>query len=242
MNKPNVLTMDQIRHEVAGCSKCKNYVDDIILTRRFGTVSRPDQYIFVIGERPGQAAGESLELTDAEYEERVKKNYYGYFLEKLDLDFNRVYFSNLVKCAAKENRKSTSEETNNCKGFLYQQIKFKSPKVIIACGEPTINELTGKSIRVGKDAGRIINWNGIPMVVSPNPTGAYFKVNQGEIIESIQSSLQSIIGGNPGTKNKVSTVTGYDISKPTGEPSIKNKNMPVPAMDSKMDSYDPLCQ
>jgi len=191
MTEPNALAI--IRDEVSACYKCKNSFSDVFFTHRLGTISRKSQDVFVVGERPGQAAGEKLEVSEEEYEERISRNAYGQFIEDLGLGFERAYFSNIVKCAAKDQREAAAAEIENCKGFLVRQIELKRPKVIIACGKPTIKGLTGKDVKVGTEAGRIMSWQSIPLIVSPNPAGTYFKVNRVKLLSAVKQALSSAL-------------------------------------------------
>ena len=153
----------------------------------------------MIAERPGQRAAIYPTTTAEEYEALQESSAYGGFITDLGLSFVRVYFSNIVKCAAEFQRDATTIEAKNCRSFLFRQIGIKRPRVLIACGKPTLEGLTGKTFSVGADAGRIIAWTHphtqhvYQTIISPNPGGTYFKVNKNRIVEAVRKSLWSLL-------------------------------------------------
>jgi uracil-DNA glycosylase family 4 len=151
-------SLELLRDEILACYKCGEAFSDIIFAHRTGTVSRSSQDVFMIAERPGQRAVKYPATTAVEYEALQQGSDYGRFIEELGLTFSRVYFSNIVKCAAEDQRDATTIELHNCRHFLFRQLAIKRPTVLIACGKPTLRGLTGKTFRVGEDAGRIIDW------------------------------------------------------------------------------------
>jgi uracil-DNA glycosylase family 4 len=192
-------SLERLREEINACYKCGEAFDDIIFAHRVGTVSRSSQDVFMIAERPGQRAAIYPTTTAEEYEALQEGSDYGRFINDLGLSFVRVYFSNIVKCAAEFQRDATAIEANNCRSFLFRQIAIKCPRVLIACGKPTLKGLRGKTFPVGADAGRIIDWTHprtqqvFKTIISPNPGGTYFKVHKERILEAVRKSLWSLL-------------------------------------------------
>lgn len=68
--------------------------------------------------------------------------------------YKDTWFSNLLKCALPENRKSNTDEINNCKQFLSNEINLVDPEYIITLGKHTKDNLPG---RIRESNKKIIN-------------------------------------------------------------------------------------
>lgn len=73
-------------------------------------------------------------------------NVFGMLLEKLNIAREDVYTTNLVKCRPSTmnrlyNRPPTQEEIDNCKPFLYEEIGYVKPKLIICLGKVVYSNL-----------------------------------------------------------------------------------------------------
>jgi uracil-DNA glycosylase len=75
--------------------------------------------------------------------------------EVLGITRDDLYISNVVRCYTTGNRGVTSEEIENCRGFLDREIAVVRPKLIIALGGFALKQLTGMS-RISAHRGEII--------------------------------------------------------------------------------------
>jgi len=195
-----------VRREVNACFACRDRsgFHDLYFVHRFGNVYRDSQDILLLGERPGIASkkvGESVD--DERYEELKSQRDWGAFIEELGLDWTRVYNTNLVKCAGweevngrKRDRKSRSEEIENCMGFLNKQLQIMGNlKVVIACGEPPVCRFVRRRINFFRDTGTIEDSGRYKVIICPNPTGTFYKVNKikHQFIPRVRAALDELV-------------------------------------------------
>ncbi|TSC93867.1 MAG: DNA polymerase bacteriophage-type [Candidatus Berkelbacteria bacterium Athens1014_28] len=121
-----IKKLDELQKEVSGCGKCS------LSKTRTQTVfgeGDPDSEIFFVGEAPGYnedqqgipfcgAAGKFLDQ----------------LLASIELDRNKVYIANTLKCRPPDNRDPEPEEKTACRDYLTQQVEIISPKIIITMG------------------------------------------------------------------------------------------------------------
>ena len=117
---------EKLKAECAGCRACA-----LCETRHnlvFG-VGREDAEVMFIGEGPGEQedlkgepfVGPAGKLLDT-------------MLEIIDLDRNKVYIANMVKCRPPRNRDPQDREQDACSGWLRRQIALVDPKIIVCLG------------------------------------------------------------------------------------------------------------
>jgi DNA polymerase len=60
----------------------------------------------------------------------------------LQLDINKIYLTHCVKCKPLQSNKPSQSEWNSCKTYLFSQLDFIQPKVIVTLGEEAYTHLT----------------------------------------------------------------------------------------------------
>ncbi len=144
-----------IHQEVKTCQKCP------LGQSRNKTVfadGNPNSPIMLIGEAPGSEedrlglpfVGNAGKLLDK-------------MLHSIDLNREKVYICNVLKCRPPSNRNPNDQEIENCSPYLEQQIQLVNPKIIVTLGnfatqfilkvETGISRLRGKTYHL---EGRII--------------------------------------------------------------------------------------
>lgn len=58
------------------------------------------------------------------------------------LSIEDVFYTHLIKCKPLQSNKPSSSEYNSCKNYLYAQLDFIRPKVIVTLGEDAYTHLT----------------------------------------------------------------------------------------------------
>jgi len=61
----------------------------------------------------------------------------------IHLKVEDVYITHAIKCKPLQSNKPSSSEYNSCKNYLFSQLKFIQPKVIVTLGEDAYAHLTG---------------------------------------------------------------------------------------------------
>ncbi|MFW5911844.1 MAG: uracil-DNA glycosylase family protein [Candidatus Hadarchaeota archaeon] len=78
-------------------------------------------------------------------------------LEKANLSRGDVYIANIIKCRPPENRDPKKGEIKECTAYLKRQIKLIEPKLIVSLGRVSARELLGRSVKVSKEHGALID-------------------------------------------------------------------------------------
>jgi len=154
-------SLDELNSQICSCMKCP-----LGATRTrfvFGT-GNPRASLMLIGEAPG--ADE-----DAQGEPFVGKA--GQLLNKIleAIGFRReeVYICNILKCRPPGNRKPAAEEVEQCLPYLQKQIALVQPAVILCLGLTAAENLLETSESLTRLRGRILSYEGIPLMVTYHP-------------------------------------------------------------------------
>ena len=154
-------TLDGLDKQICTCVKCP-----LGHTRTkfvFG-VGNPAATLMLIGEAPG--ADE-----DAQGEPFVGRA--GQLLNKIleAINFKRadVYICNILKCRPPNNRTPQSDEVEQCIPYLKKQIDLIKPRVILCLGLVAAQNLLHATEGLGKLRGRVITYEGIPLMVTYHP-------------------------------------------------------------------------
>jgi DNA polymerase len=129
-------------------------------------VGDPEADLLVIGEAPGADedrqgepfVGRAGQLLNA-------------MLMAMGYKREAVFIANIVKCRPPNNRDPLPEEALSCEPYLSRQIELIAPKVILAVGRISAQNLLKSDIAVGKLRGRIHGFGeaNIPLVVTYHP-------------------------------------------------------------------------
>ncbi|MBV8198154.1 MAG: uracil-DNA glycosylase [Candidatus Eremiobacteraeota bacterium] len=147
----------------------------------------PCARLMVVGEGPGET------------EDQLGRPFVGRAGQLLDrmlgaigLPRNDVYICNTVKCrptfegpTGPRNRAPDSDETENCRTFLEEQIEIIAPRVILALGAPAAKWFLGPSFAITRMRGRwYLGPRDIPLMVTFHP--AYILRLTGGQIDSVK--------------------------------------------------------
>ena len=139
------VKMENLRFECAGCMRCELASGRTNLV--FGT-GNPQAEVMLIGEGPGEQedlqgvpfVGPAGKLLDT-------------MLELIDLDREKVYIANMVKCRPPHNRDPRDEEIAACRPWLEEQIRAVDPKIIVCLGRIAASSLIRKDFRITREHG-----------------------------------------------------------------------------------------
>ncbi len=114
----------------------------------FGVGSR-EADLLVIGEAPGQEEdreGEPFVGPAGQLLDRM--------LSAIGLDRQSVYITNVLKCRPPRNRDPQAEEAQACAPYLRRQIELLEPRVILAVGRISCQQLLETDASIGRLRGR----------------------------------------------------------------------------------------
>lgn len=153
--------LDELRAEVAGCTRCK--LAESRTQTVFG-VGNPVADWMVIGEAPGAEE-------DRQGEPFVGRA--GKLLDQMLLAVGqsreRVFIANVLKCRPPNNRDPAKDEAEACRSYLNRQIELIAPKLILVVGRIAAHELLATDVPVGRLRGREHDFAGVPLVVTYHP-------------------------------------------------------------------------
>ena len=149
-------------------SMCKNCTRcGLCETRKhvvFGVGNRQTDILFV-GEGPGEQedlqgqpfVGPAGQLLDD-------------MLSIIDLDRNKCYIANIVKCRPPRNRDPLDTEQEACIGYLREQIRLIQPKIIVCLGRIAAKALIREDYRITKEHGSWTEKEGVWMTAMYHPS------------------------------------------------------------------------
>ncbi|SDJ38220.1 uracil-DNA glycosylase [Natronorubrum texcoconense] len=192
-------TMDESGLCVSECSRCPALVDS--RSRIVNGTGPEDADMLFVGEGPGAQE-------DSEGEPFVGRS--GSVLDdglrSVGLLREDVRITNCVRCRPPENRDPTTEELENCRGYLEREIDLLDPEIIVTLGKVPSEHLLGRSVAVTKEAGSIeeVRIDGTPrrvlLCVHPAAT-LYDRSQEDTFTETLEraASLAGVGGGDGGS-------------------------------------------
>ena len=153
---------DKLKAECAGCRACALWETRHNLV--FG-VGREDAEVMFIGEGPGEQedlkgepfVGPAGKLLDT-------------MLEIIDLDRNKVYIANMVKCRPPRNRDPQIGEQDACSGWLRRQIALVDPKIIVCLGRIAAMGIIDPEFRITREHGQWFQRDGRMFMATYHPS------------------------------------------------------------------------
>ena len=153
---------EKLKAECAACRSCA-----LCQTRHnlvFG-VGREDAEVMFIGEGPGEQedlkgepfVGPAGKLLDT-------------MLEIIDLDRNKVYIANVVKCRPPRNRDPQNTEQDACSGWLRRQIALVDPKIIVCLGRIAAMGMIDPEFRITREHGQWFERDGRMFMATYHPS------------------------------------------------------------------------
>ncbi|MEW8506350.1 MAG: uracil-DNA glycosylase [Candidatus Thiodiazotropha sp.] len=183
------LDWQALQQKVKGCNDCALRAG---CTQTVFGVGDPRADLLVIGEAPGAD------------EDRQGEPFVGRAGQLLNgmllaMGYKReaVFIANIVKCRPPNNRDPQPDEALSCEPYLLRQIELIAPKIILAVGRISAQNLLKSDIAVGKLRGRIHSFGNlnIPLVVTYHPAYLLRSPEQkAKAWEDLQLAL-SVLGG-----------------------------------------------
>ena len=138
-------TWESLKRDCAGCRCCS--LGETRHNLVFG-VGNAQAEVMLIGEGPGEQedlqgvpfVGPAGKLLDD-------------MLSIIDLDREKCYIANIVKCRPPRNRDPQPQEQDACIGFLENQIALLQPKIIVCLGRIAAQRLIDPEFRITRDHG-----------------------------------------------------------------------------------------
>jgi len=154
-------SLEAIREDIGDCKRCK--LHEHRKTIVFGEGDPRAKLVF-IGEGPGAEE----DATGRPFVGRA-----GQLLNKIiaaiGLKREDVYIANVVKCRPPGNRTPERDEVEMCEQFVFRQLAFIKPKVIVALGSPAFQCLMRTREPISRARGEWRELNGVKVMPTFHP-------------------------------------------------------------------------
>ncbi|HEY9233178.1 MAG TPA: uracil-DNA glycosylase [Blastocatellia bacterium] len=154
-------SLEAIREEIGECTRCKLHEHRTHIVYGEGD---PKARIVFIGEGPG---------ADEDATGRPFVGRAGQLLDKIiaaiGLKREECYIANVVKCRPPGNRTPERDEVATCEQFLFRQLAFIKPQVIVALGSPAFQCLLRTKETITRSRGEWRDWNGVKVMPTFHP-------------------------------------------------------------------------
>ena len=151
----------QAEEELAGCTECQLAENRTQVVFGQGDTSAR---IMVVGEAPGAREDEQ----GLPFVGPSGKLLRGGF-EKVGLEEEDIYITNVVKCRPPNNRDPKSEELASCRSVLDRQLELIDPEVILTVGNFGLRYFLGEDKNITSARGEVYTWEERPLVPTYHP-------------------------------------------------------------------------
>ena len=158
-------SLDELRAAASGCTRCHLY--ERATQTVFGE-GEADARLMLVGEQPGDK------------EDRAGAPFVGPAGKVLDrgleasgIDRTQVYVTNVVKHfkwtakgKVRLHQKPNAEEIAACRPWLEGEIGLVQPELVVCLGATAAQALLGRTFRVTKQRGELVDWPGHPRAMA----------------------------------------------------------------------------
>jgi DNA polymerase len=138
VSDPNVTTCERCPELVASRSQIVN------------GVGPANAALLLVGEGPGANEDEQGEPFVGRSGTVLDET-----LADIGIEREQVRITNCVRCRPPDNRDPTTEELDNCRGYLEREIEHVDPAVIVTLGKVPSEHLLGRDVAVTSEAGTV---------------------------------------------------------------------------------------
>lgn len=176
--------LQQIHKEVQTCNKC-----GLQFSRKYGVTGAgpADAEIMIIGEGPGFHENETgIPFVGG------SGRFLDELLEGINLQREKVFVGNVVKCRPPGNRDPQADELAACDPYLERQIAAINPKVIVTLGRFSMAKFLPNA-KISEVHGRAMNVRGRLIVAMYHPAAALHQRSLRPILEADFAKLPELI-------------------------------------------------
>ena len=114
------------------------------------------------------AVSQAQDSTNSYYAGRSGETLQNMIEKVIHVSIEDVFITHAVKCKPLHTNMPSSSEYNSCKNYLFSQLKFIKPKVIITLGENAYTHLTGDT-NFQNVRGHVIDYKGYKLIPIYHP-------------------------------------------------------------------------
>ncbi|MBR5322127.1 MAG: uracil-DNA glycosylase [Clostridia bacterium] len=140
------------------CALCETRTNVV-----FGSGDRTADIMFI-----GEAPGEKEDLSGTPFVGAAGK-LLDKFLYQVDIDRERVFIANMLKCRPPKNRDPKEDEQDLCIEYLREQVRLIRPKIIVCLGRISAKRLIKEDFRITQEHGIFFEKNGYTICAVYHP-------------------------------------------------------------------------
>ena len=91
-------------------------------------------------------------------------------IEAMEFNRDEVYITNIIKCRPPENRNPHPNEIQECQGYLFEQIEWIKPRVVVALGKVSASFFISENLSMTKLRGKFYDFHGISVMPTFHPS------------------------------------------------------------------------
>lgn len=156
-----VMTLEEIAEEIGDCTRCPLHEGRTNLV--FGD-GNPKARLMFVGEGPGRDEDMQGKPFVGRSGKLLTK-----IIEAMGLKREDVYIGNVVKCRPPNNRTPEQSEMDTCEQFLFKQIRFIKPEVIVCLGATAAKSILKTKDSLGSLRGKFHSYSGSKLMVTYHP-------------------------------------------------------------------------
>ena len=159
-DKPNSL--DELSQNISTCFLC-----DLSKSRRqsMGGYGNPNADLMIIDYDVSQ----TQDSTNTYYAGRSGETLKKMIENVVKLSVEDIYLTHSVKCKPLKSNRPSPSEWNSCKTYLFSQIEFIKPKVVVTLGNEAYNMLTEDNDNFENVRGHVIDFKEYKLVPIYHP-------------------------------------------------------------------------
>ena len=115
------------------------------------------------------SVSETQDTSNSYYSGRAGETLKNMIEKVIGINTQDVFITHCVKCKTLNSNKPSPSEFNSCKNYLFSQIEFIKPKVIVTLGEDAYTHLSGNSDNFENVRGHVIDYKGYKLIPILHP-------------------------------------------------------------------------
>ncbi|MDY0117173.1 MAG: uracil-DNA glycosylase [Sulfurimonadaceae bacterium] len=154
--------LEQLMHNISTCHLC-----DLNKSRKqsMGGFGNPQAQLMFIDFSVSSAEDSSNSYFCGRSGDTLQK-----MIENvLELRLEDIYFTHAIKCKPLSGNIPSSSEWDSCQHYLFSQIDFVKPKIIVTLGEEAYRYLTGEEDNFSSVRGHVINFKNHKLIPMMHP-------------------------------------------------------------------------
>lgn len=157
-----MLTWESLEAQCKACTACS--LSEARTNVVFGVGNKNADIMFV-----GEGPGEQEDLQGEPFVGAAGK-LLDDMLSIIDIDREKCYIANIVKCRPPHNRDPKEEEQDACFDYLRNQILMVKPKILVCLGRVAAMKLINPDYRITREHGSWVHRNGMHMTAIYHPS------------------------------------------------------------------------